>query len=93
MDSKELNKKLMATTVNAFARMEPQIEELVKLTGSSPDALAKELSNSINQNQDLRDALKIQGDLSPRFSGVLGTIGNISYEIIKGIVHIIIGPT
>lgn len=83
----------MATTVNAFAQLEPQIQELVELTGSSPDALAKELSNRINQNQDLRNALQIQGDLSPRFAGVIGTIGNISYEIVKGIVHIIIGPT
>lgn len=93
VDTKELNRRLLRTAVNAFEDMEIQIQELVELTGSSPDSLAQELSRRINQNQDLRNALQQGGDLSPRFAGVLGTIGNITYEVIKAITNIIIGPT
>lgn len=93
VDAKELNRRLLRTAVKAFEDMEIQIQELVQLTGSSPDSLAQELSRRINQNQDLRHALQGGGELSPRFAGVLGTIGNITYEVIKAITNIIIGPT
>lgn len=93
VNAQELNRRLLRTTVNAFEDLEIQIQELVQLTGSSPDSLAQELSRRINQNQDLRNALQQGGDLSPRFAGVLGTIGNITYEVIKAITNIIIGPT
>lgn len=93
VDTEELNRRLLRTAVNAFEAMEIQIQELVQLTGSSPDSLAEELSRRIKQNQYLRKALQQGGDLSPRFAGVLGTIGNITYEVIKAITNIIIGPT
>lgn len=91
VDSKELNGRLLRTTVNALEGLKIPIQELVELTGSSPDSLSKELSRRINQ--DLRHELQHGGELSPRFAGVLGTIGNITYEVIKAITNIIIGPT
>lgn len=93
MGTKELNKKFLAAANAAFHRMEPQIKELIKVTGSSPRIIANELARAIRENQALKNAMPRDGELTPRFSGVLGTIGTIAYEIVKAITNIVIGPT
>lgn len=84
-----MSKKLLVTMDNAFKRLEPQINELLQLTGSSPEVLSKDLSRRINQNQDLTDALPKGGEISPRSAGVLGQIGYIAHELVKNIKYIV----
>lgn len=89
INRKELSEKLLVTTDNAFKRLEPQINELLQLTGSSPEVLSKDLSGRINQNQAFRDALPKGGGISPRSAGVLRQIGYITHDIAKNIKYIV----
>lgn len=93
MSTVELEEYLLATMKIALKWMQPEISKVISLSNSSPAQLAKELTRRISQNQAFKDVLPKGGEISPRFAGVVGTIGKIAYDVMKAATYVVVGPT
>lgn len=93
MSTVELNEYLLATMKIALKWMQPEITKVISLSDSSPAQLAKNLTRRISQNQAFKDVLPKGGEISPRFAGVVGTIGKIVYDVMKAATYVAVGPT
>lgn len=66
----ELNNRLLDTMRSSLHEVEPELRELYANGGDSTE-LSKWLSQKINTNQELVDALASTGKAAPRFIGAL----------------------
>lgn len=67
--SVKLNAKLQNTALSAFERMEPEMKELLSLSGNSTDQVALDLAHRIDQNKDLKNAFSSDDRIESRSLG------------------------
>lgn len=67
--SVHMTAKLQNTALFAFERMEPEMKELLSLSGNSTDQLAVDLAHRIDQNKDLKKAFSSDDRIEPRSLG------------------------
>lgn len=67
--SVHMTAKLQNTTLFAFEQMEPEMKELLSLSGNSTDQVAADLAHRIDQNKDLKNAFSSDDRIEPRSLG------------------------
>lgn len=67
--SVKLKAKLQNTALFAFKRMEPEMKELLSLSGNSTEKVAVDLAHRIDQNKDLKNAFSSDDRIAPRSLG------------------------